>query len=297
MGSCDLLRVSLRKPKGWRWELTTSASSPAIVIPKIELVDHRGRLLCSHDPQTSRVSKSKSASSISARSSRKSTKSVSPVREIAVVTSPSGGVSALSRTKSALSVPERLVRSSGTLIVTSSRLSPRPSPSPSPSFTRNLNGTHLGPNLPLTSKYSRTLPVRRTLSPAQMSSCRDSPCQSTSAVSEFDSSLPTRAQDSTRTSQMPLPIHTRSLSADHTTSSLSRKCSSPGSITLVSKRDLTPSIIRQDSSLSRMPTISRSSTTTSFASESLPRIRKKRRKKKSPFREDQEKGMTMPDIC
>uniref|UniRef100_A0A182MSP8 Uncharacterized protein n=1 Tax=Anopheles culicifacies TaxID=139723 RepID=A0A182MSP8_9DIPT len=49
-GSCDvnnndllsadnLLRLALKKPKSWKWELTTSSSSPSISFPKIQLYD------------------------------------------------------------------------------------------------------------------------------------------------------------------------------------------------------------------------------------------------------------------
>ncbi|KAF6213736.1 hypothetical protein GE061_011458 [Apolygus lucorum] len=141
MGSCDVLRLSLRKPKGCRWELTTSASSPAIVVPRIELVDHRGNLLCARDAGPAevlrdsrrRVSKSKSASSIKT-SQRQSGSSPNPryPDDVSLARTPTPVVASdvLSRTPSACdSAPERLVRSSGTLIVTSSRRlgSPRPS--------------------------------------------------------------------------------------------------------------------------------------------------------------------------
>ncbi|XP_034242243.1 uncharacterized protein LOC117645854 [Thrips palmi] len=41
----NVLRLSLRKPGDWQWQLRTSASSPALVIPAVQLYDHRGRLL------------------------------------------------------------------------------------------------------------------------------------------------------------------------------------------------------------------------------------------------------------
>lgn len=44
--SCDnTLRLSLRHPNGWGWKLTTSASSPHISVPTVQLVDHNGHLL------------------------------------------------------------------------------------------------------------------------------------------------------------------------------------------------------------------------------------------------------------
>jgi hypothetical protein len=40
-----VLRLSLRKPRHWRWQLTASSSSPAIIVPTIRLVDEHGGLL------------------------------------------------------------------------------------------------------------------------------------------------------------------------------------------------------------------------------------------------------------
>jgi hypothetical protein len=40
-----VLQLSLRKPRHWRWKLTASASSPAIIVPVIRLVDEHGDLL------------------------------------------------------------------------------------------------------------------------------------------------------------------------------------------------------------------------------------------------------------
>ncbi|KAJ9595841.1 hypothetical protein L9F63_012964 [Diploptera punctata] len=40
-----VIRLSLRKPKHWRWKLTTSASSPAIILPAIQLLNEDGDLL------------------------------------------------------------------------------------------------------------------------------------------------------------------------------------------------------------------------------------------------------------
>jgi hypothetical protein len=40
-----VIRLSLRKPSHWKWKLTTSASSPAIILPVIRLLDEHGDLL------------------------------------------------------------------------------------------------------------------------------------------------------------------------------------------------------------------------------------------------------------
>jgi hypothetical protein len=40
-----VIRLSLRKPPHWKWKLTTSASSPAIILPVIRLLDEKGDLL------------------------------------------------------------------------------------------------------------------------------------------------------------------------------------------------------------------------------------------------------------
>ncbi|KAJ4433504.1 hypothetical protein ANN_15809 [Periplaneta americana] len=40
-----VIRLRLRKPRHWKWKLTTSASSPAIFLPVIRLLDERGDLL------------------------------------------------------------------------------------------------------------------------------------------------------------------------------------------------------------------------------------------------------------
>jgi hypothetical protein len=42
---CPVIRLSLHKPRDWKWKLTTSASSPAIVFPVIRLTDEHGDLL------------------------------------------------------------------------------------------------------------------------------------------------------------------------------------------------------------------------------------------------------------
>ncbi|CAG9863715.1 unnamed protein product, partial [Phyllotreta striolata] len=41
----ETIKLQLRKPKSWNWELTTSKSSPAIAMPVIQLYDYRGKLL------------------------------------------------------------------------------------------------------------------------------------------------------------------------------------------------------------------------------------------------------------
>lgn len=41
----DIIRLQLRKPKSWNWELSTSKSSPHIVLPIIQLLDYKGQLL------------------------------------------------------------------------------------------------------------------------------------------------------------------------------------------------------------------------------------------------------------
>ncbi|XP_055524148.1 uncharacterized protein LOC129717901 isoform X2 [Wyeomyia smithii] len=46
----ELLKLALKKPKSWKWELTTSSSSPAISFPKIQLFDSRtGQLMVEVD--------------------------------------------------------------------------------------------------------------------------------------------------------------------------------------------------------------------------------------------------------
>ncbi|KAK4880875.1 hypothetical protein RN001_004194 [Aquatica leii] len=41
----DIISLQLKKPKSWNWELSTSKSSPHIVLPTIKLYDSRGKLL------------------------------------------------------------------------------------------------------------------------------------------------------------------------------------------------------------------------------------------------------------
>ena len=41
----NVLRLQLKKPKNWNWELTTSRSSPHISLPVVELYNSKGKLL------------------------------------------------------------------------------------------------------------------------------------------------------------------------------------------------------------------------------------------------------------
>lgn len=41
----EIIRLQLRKPKSWNWQLSTSKSSPNIVLPIIQLFDYKGQLL------------------------------------------------------------------------------------------------------------------------------------------------------------------------------------------------------------------------------------------------------------
>lgn len=41
----DIIRLQLKKPKKWNWELSTSKSSPHIQLPIIQLYDAKGNLL------------------------------------------------------------------------------------------------------------------------------------------------------------------------------------------------------------------------------------------------------------
>ncbi|XP_018785251.1 PREDICTED: uncharacterized protein LOC108966652 [Bactrocera latifrons] len=47
----NVLSLKLRKPKHWRWELTTSRSCSNIALPRILLYDHKGQLLVDVDSQ------------------------------------------------------------------------------------------------------------------------------------------------------------------------------------------------------------------------------------------------------
>lgn len=44
-GDANIIRLQLRKPKAWNWELTTSKSSPHIALPTIQLYNSKGQLL------------------------------------------------------------------------------------------------------------------------------------------------------------------------------------------------------------------------------------------------------------
>ncbi|XP_052562318.1 uncharacterized protein LOC128092476 [Culex pipiens pallens] len=49
-GAENMLKLALKKPKAWKWELTTSSSSPGIDFPKIQLFDSRtGELMIQVD--------------------------------------------------------------------------------------------------------------------------------------------------------------------------------------------------------------------------------------------------------
>ncbi|XP_017771962.1 PREDICTED: uncharacterized protein LOC108559257, partial [Nicrophorus vespilloides] len=41
----DIIKLKLKKPKNWNWELTTSKSSPHLFLPVIQLYDAKGKLL------------------------------------------------------------------------------------------------------------------------------------------------------------------------------------------------------------------------------------------------------------
>lgn len=45
LADVDIIKLQLRKPKSWNWELTTSKSSPHIALPTIQLYNSKGRLL------------------------------------------------------------------------------------------------------------------------------------------------------------------------------------------------------------------------------------------------------------
>ncbi|XP_052122489.1 uncharacterized protein LOC113215131 isoform X2 [Frankliniella occidentalis] len=55
-----VLKLSLRKPGAWQWQVHTSASSPALLVPAVQLYDHRGRLLLDTSSSSASVSKSSS---------------------------------------------------------------------------------------------------------------------------------------------------------------------------------------------------------------------------------------------
>ncbi|KAF5304341.1 hypothetical protein FQA39_LY09720 [Lamprigera yunnana] len=41
----DVIRLQLKKPKNWNWELSTSKSSPNIILPTVKLYNSKGKLL------------------------------------------------------------------------------------------------------------------------------------------------------------------------------------------------------------------------------------------------------------
>lgn len=53
----EIIKLQLKKPKNWNWELSTSKSSPHITLPIIQLYDSKGKLLIeTHDNGTQRRS-------------------------------------------------------------------------------------------------------------------------------------------------------------------------------------------------------------------------------------------------
>ena len=56
---CPVIQLSLRKPRDWKWKLTTSASSPAVIFPVIRLTDEHGDVLLDtgEKPESSKDSK------------------------------------------------------------------------------------------------------------------------------------------------------------------------------------------------------------------------------------------------
>lgn len=75
----NLIQLKLKKPKAWKWELTTSRSSPNIAMPRIMLFDEEGNLLVDADRQVDdavyRPKKEKTQSKSSKRRARKFDKS------------------------------------------------------------------------------------------------------------------------------------------------------------------------------------------------------------------------------
>ncbi|KAF7276492.1 hypothetical protein GWI33_010230, partial [Rhynchophorus ferrugineus] len=41
----EIIRLQLKKPRSWNWELSTSKSSPHINLPTIQLYNSKGKLL------------------------------------------------------------------------------------------------------------------------------------------------------------------------------------------------------------------------------------------------------------
>ncbi|XP_037937621.1 uncharacterized protein LOC119671158 [Teleopsis dalmanni] len=53
----NILSLKLKKPKNWKWELSTSRSCSNIALPRILLYDHKGKLLVDANSQTEQVFK------------------------------------------------------------------------------------------------------------------------------------------------------------------------------------------------------------------------------------------------
>ncbi|XP_011185347.2 uncharacterized protein LOC105213929 [Zeugodacus cucurbitae] len=83
----NVLSLKLRKPKNWRWELSTSRSCSNIALPRILLYDHKGQLLvdvdsqeeqCYSQPQTVITQKStKESTGTQSRTRKRASKSAS----------------------------------------------------------------------------------------------------------------------------------------------------------------------------------------------------------------------------
>lgn len=76
----NVLSLKLRKPKHWRWELSTSRSCSKIALPRILLYDHKGQLLvdvdsqeeqCYSQPQTTTPQRTAEATTIAQPHTRK----------------------------------------------------------------------------------------------------------------------------------------------------------------------------------------------------------------------------------
>ena len=73
----QLIKLCLKKPKKWNWELTTSKSSSNIAFPMIQLYDEKGKTLLAEANEAGIVSSSKlrKSASVSRASSLRSSKS------------------------------------------------------------------------------------------------------------------------------------------------------------------------------------------------------------------------------
>lgn len=73
----QLIKLCLKKPKKWNWELTTSKSSSNIAFPMIQLYDEKGKTLLAEANEAGMVSSSKlrKSASVSRASSLRSSKS------------------------------------------------------------------------------------------------------------------------------------------------------------------------------------------------------------------------------